>query len=306
MQNLNRQKYFKVAGVYVIKANNNKNFYIGSSNNLYSRINSHKKKLSKGEHCNKRMQSYYNKYGKDSLNVEIIETYKYNISVKELLNKEQEYLDLYYNKYCFNAHYKVSYYDDNPPMREYNRNHSKLNWKDNYDKLLPYVMKNLEKARASRKKLMDEGKLKIESPMKGKKHKEESKMKMSKSAKERGRHDSNLKKIYMYDLNGVYIKAFDCIKDAVRYLELDERLSSNISSCAYGNRSRACGYIWRFDKQDILKLNLTLLNITINESIQFLAIHDIAKYLKCDHSVVSRGISKGYTVLKKYKILKNN
>lgn len=60
MTNKNRKK----SGVYKITIG--KHFYIGSSQDVYSRKSSHLSKLKLKKHPNKYMQNVYNKYGKEN------------------------------------------------------------------------------------------------------------------------------------------------------------------------------------------------------------------------------------------------
>lgn len=133
----------------------------------------------------------------------------------------------------------------------------------------------------------------------------ETKTKMSISAKARGTHKSICNKVYQYSINGVYIRNYNSCRAAARHLNLPSVDGTNISNCALGKKNEAYGYIWKYNKQDNLKLNITLKNIITNEEIQFLKISHIAKYLNIDNSCVSRGLSHKYMVLKKYKIYKN-
>lgn len=55
----------------------------------------------------------------------------------------------------------------------------------------------------------------------------------------------------MYDLCGVYIRSFGCIKDAAIYLGVKGRSASNISACARGKKTSAFGYLWTFQGEDI-------------------------------------------------------
>lgn len=75
------------SGVYKISFNSGYYFYIGSSINLNNRKRSHLSRLIRNAHYNKKMQNVFNEY-KD-FNFEILEF----VAVKNLLCKEQSYLD---------------------------------------------------------------------------------------------------------------------------------------------------------------------------------------------------------------------
>lgn len=75
----------------------------------------------------------------------------------------------------------------------------------------------------------------------GKQHTEQTKRKMSKNS-------PKVKPILMYSLEGEFIKRFDCIRDAVRYLGKSN--GSNIIECAKGKNGRttAYNYLWRYEE----------------------------------------------------------
>jgi len=49
-------------------------------------------------------------------------------------------------------------------------------------------------------------------------------------------------KVNQYDLNGNFVKTWDCIRSAGKTLKIDE---SNISTCCRGRLKTSGGYIWR-------------------------------------------------------------
>jgi len=59
-------------GIYKISTDIDNRIYIGSTNNFYKRYNDHKRKLIKKNHANKYLQSFFDKYGKNSLSFEIL------------------------------------------------------------------------------------------------------------------------------------------------------------------------------------------------------------------------------------------
>ena len=67
-------KYKNVIGIYTIINNNSNKIYIGSSNNLYKRINDHIRELNKNIHCNPHLQNAYN-IDKDFFTIEVIATF---------------------------------------------------------------------------------------------------------------------------------------------------------------------------------------------------------------------------------------
>ena len=78
-------------GVYKITCNENKEFYIGSTNITFiSRWRNHKADLIKDNHYSKYMQNSFNKYGSESFTFQILEVCN---SKEETWKKEQEYID---------------------------------------------------------------------------------------------------------------------------------------------------------------------------------------------------------------------
>lgn len=77
-------------GIYEIVNRTNNKFYVGSSVNIFTRWNIHKKSLRKGtSHC-KILQLAWNKYGEENFELSIIE----EVSDRALLiEREQHYLD---------------------------------------------------------------------------------------------------------------------------------------------------------------------------------------------------------------------
>lgn len=64
-------------------------FYIGSAVNLYQRRNRHFRELKSGLHYNQKLQRFYNKYGSNSIQFDILML----CPIKDLLAWEQHFLD---------------------------------------------------------------------------------------------------------------------------------------------------------------------------------------------------------------------
>lgn len=82
-------KYGKISGIYRILNSEDNKFYIGSSIDINSRINSHKKLLIRNKHHSIHLQNAFNKYGLAVFMVDIIEICNESI----LREREQYYLD---------------------------------------------------------------------------------------------------------------------------------------------------------------------------------------------------------------------
>lgn len=111
-------------------------------------------------------------------------------------------------------------------------------------KKLSEALKGKTHSEEAKKKISDATKGE-NNPFYGKKHSEESRRKMSESHKGQyvGAEHSNSKKIVQYDLKGFFIRAWDCINDAGRELNIS---SNGISNCCRGIQKKAGGFIWRY------------------------------------------------------------
>ncbi len=85
------QSELRKSGIYIIKNNINDLIYIGSSVRLKDRIRKHKEALNRGNHSNKKLQNFYNKYGEESLYFELLEVV---YDKKLLLEREQYWFNL--------------------------------------------------------------------------------------------------------------------------------------------------------------------------------------------------------------------
>jgi group I intron endonuclease len=85
----------KKPAVYKLYCSVNGKTYIGITTDIHRRIIDHRKDLKSGKHPNAHLQNAWNKYGKESLTYEIIELFNAEITDKELLIKEAEYMSLY-------------------------------------------------------------------------------------------------------------------------------------------------------------------------------------------------------------------
>ncbi len=77
-------------GIYLITNVINKKQYVGSSINVYYRIQTHKCKLAKNKHKNPKLQNGYNKYGLSNFAFTILE---FVDDINDLLKREQYYID---------------------------------------------------------------------------------------------------------------------------------------------------------------------------------------------------------------------
>ena len=60
-----------------------------------------------------------------------------------------------------------------------------------------------------------------------------------------------LKRVYQYDINGLYLNSYNSVTEAAEATG-DSMSAANIRNCCYGNRKTANGYRWSYEKLDTL------------------------------------------------------
>lgn len=88
VNNYTREKIYKKSGIYAIRNTINDRAYVGSSSNLYKRLNAHKNSLLKNSHINSALNNFCKTYGVDKFFVEIIEF----CETKDLIIRENFYI----------------------------------------------------------------------------------------------------------------------------------------------------------------------------------------------------------------------
>ena len=195
MNRLNRKEYNKKIGIYCIRNNKNNKIYIGSSNNLYKRINDHISSLERNIHCNKHLQNSYN-INKEHFIVEVL-------SVFDDIEKVKIYEPLLIK--LFEA-YKQKY---------------------GYNILIQYKGTNGIKFSEERcKKISESNKGRIASN-KGIPMTDEQKLLLQEVGKKRG------KPILIYDLNNEFIEEHPTIYSVIRKYNLDKRSTQRVLTGKY-------------------------------------------------------------------------
>lgn len=73
MERLTTVRFEKISGVYALLCSSNGKFYVGSSFDIALRLRTHLKDLRKKKHCNRKLQSAWNKYGSAEFSFYILE-----------------------------------------------------------------------------------------------------------------------------------------------------------------------------------------------------------------------------------------
>lgn len=84
-----------ISGIYKITNVVNDKYYVGSSKDIYKRLEQHIRNLRLSKHCNQKLQHAWNKYSEQRFIFEIIE----ECEIQKLYEREQYYLDLNVNGY---------------------------------------------------------------------------------------------------------------------------------------------------------------------------------------------------------------
>lgn len=88
-----------VSGIYIIVNVKSKKVYIGQAQNISKRWGYHKRGLKHGNHSNRHLQFAWNKYGEKSFIFKVLEY----CPIEQLNEREQHYLDIYMPKgICYN------------------------------------------------------------------------------------------------------------------------------------------------------------------------------------------------------------
>jgi len=196
----------KISGIYKIINKINGHYYIGSSKNIISRWYDHRKFLKRGNHHSIILQRAWNKYGKSSFEMTIIEL------TNQLLPREQFYLDTlkpYYNinpiaggKDNFSYHPNKEIIRSKMSMTAKNRLKDKTKHSFWGRKLTQEHKNNIRNSLLS---------LNLISPMKGKHHSLEARLKISQQLKTK----HPITSVNQIDLNTKQIiKTWKSIKDA--------------------------------------------------------------------------------------------
>lgn len=236
MENLSRSKYYNKSGVYRIYSVSNGKSYVGSSSNLYKRVNMHINDLKNNKKTNIKLQYHYNKYGEKDLVIEIV----CYCSVEDLFKTELRFIKEYD---CVDNGFNCLEFPGSARGYKFTQEqltNLKLITKENVIKHRQSLLERLEKARLSL----------ILNPIKidwwiGRKHTQESKIKMSNSAKRRG--PLNEREVIQLDLNNNIMKKYKSAKEAERMTGIP---AANIGKCCLNKRKTAGKSKWNFNQTE--------------------------------------------------------
>lgn len=219
-----------MACVYIIKNKINGLFYIGSTNNFKRRKQEHFAELKNNTHHSKLMQKDYNCFGLEAFEMSILEECE---EVKQR-EREQYYIDLYdavtkgYN-FSDNAFYSKAGFcimdkkgDKNP---FYNKKHTE----------------------ATKQKLKETW-ARTREKRTGFKRSEDTKEKLREQKV--GSKNPNATKILQYNLDGTFLKTWDCVSDIVKFYGYTTH--TNVTNCCRRNLDKtdkfctAKGYVWKY------------------------------------------------------------
>lgn len=157
-------------GIYYILNILNNKIYIGSSVHMKRRFKEHKRMLNNNEHFNNHLQKAWNKYGESSFEFGIIEVLEDTIELEEIREIEERYIE-YFESFNPNVGYNLSKYAEGSGGYEISEEtRRKLSEKATGRKVSEETRKKLSEAK--------KGEL---NPFFGKKHSEESKIKIGKN-----------------------------------------------------------------------------------------------------------------------------
>lgn len=266
-KNFHKNKDLKIQkGVYKITCLTTGKFYIGSTTvSFYTRLYSHICRLRAGKSLSKKLQRAYNKYGEDNFIISIIEVLEENKEIREResfyiktlfkLEKSVNYFNLYSLNICKEAgsslgrkqtektkrllslKNKGTYAGEKHPLWGTKREPTFLGKKHSEESLIKMRTKRKKPVTAERRKQMSEQMSGEKHPMFGVPLNEN-----RKRALDRTGQISNLRKPVLMILNENIIKEYECILHAMR----DGHSSSHIKSCCIGKRNFHHGFQWKF------------------------------------------------------------
>jgi group I intron endonuclease len=120
-------------------------------------------------------------------------------------------------------------------------------------------------------------------PYYGKKHSDEIRQKMSKNHVDvNGGNNPRAKQFYQFDLDGNYIATYDSVRTAARFIDATDGIGKSARE-----HKPACGFLWGYDKDVIIKNNIPCLKYKykkeINKTYKHIYMFDLNKNFMKDY-----------------------
>lgn len=213
------------SGIYAIKNLINGKMYIGQSVNIRERLYGHKYDLKSGKHNNLHLQSAVNKYGLENFSFEALAL----CDECELDDLERFYIAKYHTmnrKFGYNVE----------EGGHYGRHRA------------PETIEKMRRANLG-KKLSEETRKKMSEN--SKRHADQARESIRKNSYTWGKRGGECpfaKPVIQYDLDGNFIKEWDCIQDASQTLHIKD---ANISRVCKGKRKTCGGFKWAYKSKGV-------------------------------------------------------
>lgn len=225
-----------MVGIYKIQCKIDNKVYIGYSSNITQRFVLHKYKLNKGIHENSYLQNAWKKYGEDNFFFVILEECLLDMCIEREDYYVKEYKS-YHRRFGYNL--AITGVGNIGKMPKHIIEKSKKIKRENAAKRGYWFKPETIKKQADGRR--------------GFKHTEEAKVKIKIASTGRKKSREVIQKtidaiiiaVEQYTLDGVYIRDFKSISDALIFLNKSLK-QSHISSCCKGKRKSAFGYIWKY------------------------------------------------------------
>lgn len=261
MKNQKTQKKNKIIGIYGIQNTENSKWYVGQSVDVEKRITDHFRALEKGSHKNRHLQNAFNRYGRDSFQVHILQT----CNREDLERLEIQWIsekDAYTNGY--NKTTGGEGVHDWVPSTEYrNKMSEKYSGEGNPYYGRKHSEETRKKLRESHKgkrhgnygkHLPEETRRKIGKAHKGKLVSEETRRKLSEANRGKPLPENTIKKSIEFNMSAEnpLCKPVRCIETGIVYHSAAEAARqtglerSKISACCRGSRHTTGGFSWGF------------------------------------------------------------
>ena len=227
-------------GIYKIQSLVDNKVYIGYSSNIKKRFLVHKHHLRKGIHENSYLQNAWDKHGEINFLFEILE----ECLLDECIQKEDVYVKQYKSHHRrFGYNLALTGVGNIGKMPKYILEKSIKTRKENAVKrgywFKPETIKKQADGRRGFKHTADTIE-KIRAASTGRK---KSKEVIQKTV------DANIISVEQYTLDGIYLRDFSSISEALLHLGKSLKCS-HISCCCKGKRNKAYGYKWKYKESN--------------------------------------------------------